>query len=158
MMRRSFSYRTRPIRHLETWEHDGWRLKVYGISAAGERPAAELIAAIKRQAASTLPQPAITAARYGIGFLYAHQGREGGGFASVNWWGNENELFHYQYEASADAVQELLPIEQTGGSSACVWDIAVIAHERQAWVDYVLANEAGPDVDAYLSAVMHADV
>jgi hypothetical protein len=152
------SYRTRPIRHIETWIHDGWRVKVYGISAAGDRPSAELVAAIKRQAAATLPRPAVTDDRYGVAFTYAHQGRDGGGFASVNWWGNENELFHHQYEAPADAVGALLPVEQTGGSSACVWDIAVIGYERQAWIDLVLANEAGPDIDAYMAAVMHADM
>jgi hypothetical protein len=158
MMQRTSSYRTRPIRFIERWEHEGWRMKVYGIAAAGDGPSADLVAAIERQAAATLPHPAVTDARYGVGFLYAHEGRDGGGFASVNWWANENELFHYQYEAPAGSVGALLPVERTGGSSACVWDIAVIAHERHAWIDCMLANEEGPDVEAYLAATMHADV
>ena len=154
----SSPYKTRPIRHLETWSHAGWRVKVYGISASDERPAEELVEAIKREAAVKLPTPAVTDDRYGVGFLYAHQGRDGGGFASVNWWGNENELFHYQYEASSDAVGELHPIEQTGGSSACVWDLAVIEHERRAWIECVLANDGGPDLNAYLARTLEADV
>src|SRR3990170_4258350 len=113
----SSPYKTRPIRHLETWAHEGWRVKVYGISASDERPADELVEAIKREAAAKLPAPPVTDERYGVGFLYAHQGRDGGGFASVNWWGNENELFHYQYEASSGSIAHLRPVEETGGSA-----------------------------------------
>lgn len=32
----------------------------------------------------------------------------------------------------------------------CVWELAVQAHEREAWLRHVLANPAGPDLDAYL--------
>lgn len=154
----SSPYKTRPIRHLETWEHDGWRVKVYGISAATDRPAQGLVDAIKAVAAQALPRPAIADSRYGVGFLYAHQGRDGGGFASVNWWGNENELFHHQYEASPNAVADLRPVDETGGSAGCVWDLAVIEHERQAWIECVLANDRGPDLDAYLDRTLDADV
>lgn len=151
-------YKPRPVRFLELWEHEGWRVKVYGISAGTDRPSQELVDAIRGVAAEVLPSPAVAHDRYGVAFLYAHQGRDGGGFASVNWWGNENELFHHQYEASAGAVSDLRPITETGGSSACVWDLAVIEHERKAWVDCVLANGAGPDLHAYLTRVLDAEV
>lgn len=157
-MQLSGPYKTRPIRFLELWEHQGWRVKVYGIAAASERPSPELVDAIKGVAAKTLPAPAVDDDRYGIAFLYAHQGRDGGGFASVNWWGNENELFHYQYEAQASTVGDLRSINETGGSTGCVWDLAVIEHERKAWVECVLANDAGPDLGAYLRTVLEADV
>jgi hypothetical protein len=158
MIELSGPYQTRPIRFQEIWEHDGWRLKVYGISALSDEPPAQLVAAIKSVAASTLPQPAVTDHRYGIGFLYAHEGRNGGGYASVNWWLNENELHHYQYEATPEGLDDLKPIEVTGGSAACAWDLAVIAFERDAWIETVLANESGPDLDAYLAREMNKDV
>lgn len=154
----STPYKARPVRYLETWEHEGWRVKVYGISGTGDRPAQELVDAIKSVAATTLPQPAVTEDRHGLAFLYAHQGGDGGGYTSVNWWARENELYHYQYESLANALDDLKPIEETGGSHCCVWDIAVIAHERQAWIDCVLANDAGPDLEAYLERTFEADV
>lgn len=154
----SAPYKARPIRFLELWDHEGWRVKVYGIAAAADRPSQELVDAIKQIADQVLPRPPIDDDRYGVAFLYAHQGRDGGGYASVNWWANENELFHHQYEASAEAVSDLRPIAETGGSSACVWDLAVIEHERKAWVDCVLANDAGPDLEGYLSRALEADV
>ena len=154
----SAPYKSRPIRFLELWEHEGWRVKVYGISASAERPSSQIVDAIKVKATETLPVPATDEDLYGVAFLYAHQGRDGGGFASVNWWGNENELFHLQYEAPGSAVSELRSVTETGGSTACVWDLAVIEHERKAWVKHVLANDAGPDLDAYLAAILEADV
>lgn len=157
-MKLSSPYKVRPIRFLELWEHEGWRIKVYGITAVGDRPSPQLVEAIKQVAIQMLPEPAVGEDRYGVAFLYAHQGRDGGGYASVNWWGNENELFHYQYEAPADAISDLRPVSETGGSSACVWDLAVIEHERKVWVDRVLANDSGPDLDAYLGSVLEADV
>lgn len=157
-MQLSAPYKTRPIRFLELWEHAGWRVKVYGVSARDERPPQELVDAIKAVAAKTLPQPAIADDYHGIAFLYAHQGANGGGYCSVNWWARENELYHYQHESDANQLAELKPIEETGGSPFCVWDLAVMEHERQAWVESVLANDAGPDFDAYLATVLEADV
>lgn len=151
-------YKTRPVRYLETWEHEGWKVKVYGISGIGERPARELVEAIKSVAARTLPQPATTEDRYGIAFLYAHQGGDGGGYTSVNWWARENELYHYQFESSREALEDLKPIDETGGSHCCVWDLAVMAHERQAWIDCILNNDAGPDLETYLARRLEADV
>jgi hypothetical protein len=40
---------------------------------------------------------------------------------------------------------------------ACVWDLRVICHERQAWIDATLTNPAGPDADAYLARQLNED-
>jgi hypothetical protein len=158
MLQLSAPYRRRPITFLETWEDDGWRLKIYGISALSEIPSSRLISAIKSVARTVLPRPAIAADRYGVGFLYAHQGRNGGGYASVNWWLNENELHHFQYEASPGGLDDLKSVEVTGSPIACTWDLAVMSFERDAWVETVLDNKSGPDLEAYLSRRMNADV
>jgi hypothetical protein len=39
-----------------------------------------------------------------------------------------------------------------------VWDGALLAFERQAWVDAVLNNPNGPSVEQYLSTQMNEDV
>jgi hypothetical protein len=39
-----------------------------------------------------------------------------------------------------------------------VWDLAVIAFERDAWLDAVLRNPAGPDVERYLATRLDADI
>src|SRR5262249_45540547 len=91
----------RPVRLLGLWEAAGWRLKVYGISYGREVPGPEAVAAAKRLAAAALPVPAVTADRYGIGFLGVHDGR-GACFVFLCWWAHENELYHLVWSAPAD--------------------------------------------------------
>lgn len=141
-------YEPRPVTSLGRHEADGWRLKVYGIAHRRARPRPELEAGARRLARTVLPRPATGGGRYGVGFLGIHDGR-GACFVFVDWWADENELHHRVFIAPGDRPTAL--VEHTGtGPAACVWDLAVLAHERQAWVDTVLANPAGPDVEAYL--------
>lgn len=67
----------------------------------------------------------------------------------VDYWANEYERFHFVYVSPADDPTALRFVTPTD-LSACVWDLRVIGFERQAWIDAVLANPAGPDLDKCL--------
>jgi hypothetical protein len=140
-------YTPRPIRPLDTWQLDGWTLKLYGISLAGRQPPASLIQSARPLAAATLPQPPVTANRYGIGFVGVHAGR-GADFVFVDWWENENEIHHVNFCGPSGEISRL---EEARGAVMCVWDLRVLEYERRAWIDCVLANPAGPDLPAYLA-------
>lgn len=150
MLRLLEPYSPRPIRFIELWEDGGWRIKVYGILYRGgaDRPDPELLTAARGAARARLPQPAVAEDRYGVGFLGVHRGR-GANLVFVDWWASENELHHHVYRANPGTPAALTDVTPTG-SAACVWDLRVIGFERDAWVETVLANPAGPDVDAYL--------
>ncbi len=161
------SYQPRPVRFLGLAELDGWRLKVYGISAHRERPDAEFVAAAQRRAVELLPSPPVWSAvpeagsdlswdRYGVGFLIVHEGREGV-FALVSWWVDETMLQHHVLFAPAQMPFKFASFSPTG-IVACVWELAVLAFERDAWLDTVLASPSAPDLDAYLSRHLNADV
>jgi hypothetical protein len=156
MIRLREPYRPRPVRCLEVWEHGGWRLKVYGIAYGRPAPRPALVGAAKEIAARVLPRPAVTEGRYGAGFLGVHDGR-GAAFVFVCWWSDENELHHVVHAGPADDPRRLAE-QPSGGTKACVWDLAVIGFERQAWVETVLKNPAGPDLDAYLARRLDAEV
>lgn len=149
-------YQMRPIRFLEWWTEAGWRLKVYGIAYRRDLPRPELVEAAKAVARPLLPQPAVGEGRYGVGFLGVHDGR-GANFVFLDWWGNENELTHHVWVSPADQPAALDDVTPTG-LTACVWDLAVLWFERQAWVEAVLARPDGPDLDAYLACCLNADV
>jgi len=144
----SEGYEPRAVSDLGTFESGEWRLKLAGISYRDDRPRPALVEAALRSASKVLPEPAITPTRYGVGFVGIHDGR-GACFCFVDWWEEENELHHHTFLAPPEAPASLA--ETTGtGFIACAWDLAVVSHERQAWIDHVLANPRGPDVDAYL--------
>ena len=142
-------YRPRRFTDLGTLEHDGWMLKITGIAYHSAEPRPELVEASLVVARDVLPRPAVSDDRYGIGYLGIHDGR-GACFTFVDWWEAENELHHHTFTAPWDEPAGLEDV--TGhGFVACAWDLALISHERQAWVTHVLANPNGPDLDAYLA-------
>ena len=154
-LRLSEPYRPRPIRFLELFEHAGWRIKLYGIAYRGERPGDALVTATREKAREVLPSPAVGPTRYGVGFAGAHQGR-GANFVFVDWWENENELNHHVFLSGPEDPTDLREITETG-VVACTWDLMLIAAERQAWVETVLANSDGPDLSAYLERRLSVD-
>lgn len=147
------AYATRPITPFGVERFGDWRLKVYGIAYQRERPQAPLLDAARQAARDHLPTPAVTSRRYGVGFLGAHEGREGN-FVFVDWWGDETDLHHCVFYSSLDQPAALRRAE-FGEPIACVWDVAVIAHERRAWLEHVLQRQDGPDPDGYLQDLLH---
>ena len=53
---------------------------------------------------------------------------------------------------------ERLEYKTPTGPTAGVWDGALLAFERQAWVDTMLNNPNGPDLEEYLFTRMNEDV
>jgi hypothetical protein len=149
-------YRTRTIRPLDLWKLERWRLKVYGIVYGGTAPRASLV-----EAARTAVQNAVCAldpadSNYGVGWVTVHDARDSV-FVLLDWWGGENMVFQRLWHGSSEA-----PASLTGGDLSapvmCVWELAVAAAERQAWIDCVLANPAGPDLERYLTVRLSDDV
>ena len=150
------SYRQRPTRFLELWQQGPWRLKVYGIAYDRAAPRPELIEAAKVVARQRLAGIPAFLPHYSVGFLGVHDGRTAN-FVFVDWWADENELHHHVYVSPTDEPGKLTYATPTG-LVACVWDLRVMAFERQAWLDAVLRNPQGPDLEAYLALRLNEDV
>jgi prepilin-type processing-associated H-X9-DG protein len=149
-------YQERSIRFLELWHQAGWRLKVYGIAYHGVAPRPELIAAAKAVAAERLATVPDSIRHYSVGFLGVHDGRTAN-FVFVDWWADENELHHHVYVSPTHEPARFTYITPSG-LTACVWDLRLMAFERQAWVDTVLKRHGGPDVEAYLQQRLNEDI
>lgn len=145
-------YEPRSIEFLELWRPAGWRVKVYGISYAGAEPSSSLIEAAKEAAVERL-QAARETEHFGIGFLGVHEGRDRS-VAFIDWWADENELHHHLYIAHGEESAVLLRPRREDEFVACVWDLEVIAFEREQWVRHILAFPDAPRFDDYLSAVL----
>lgn len=143
-------YQRLPIRFLELWQEAGWRLKVYTIAIPGNPISPELVQAAKQVAQRWLRQPAAPNQRsHEVGFIGIHEGR-GANFVFVDWWADESELHHHLYMSPVDRPSELQYVTPTG-LVASVWDLRIMCFERQVWIDTVLANPTGADIDAYVN-------
>ena len=128
-------------------------MKLYGIAWQGEFPRTELIDAAIRVTAATLLNE--TASNYKVGFIGVHDGR-GACFVFVDFWGNENELFHRVFLSGKNEPDKLVPRNEAD-SSVCVWDLRLQSFEREAWIKHILRKSNAPDLDGYLSETLNED-
>lgn len=143
------SYRPRAIGYHGVETVAGWTMKLYGISAHTSAPRAALLNATVEISAAVLPSPPQTGDRYGVGFAIAHDAADYC-FALVNWWSGENEVHQRLLSAPLDRPAALRPHQSA--AIGCVWELEVTDFERRAWMQHVLANPNGPDVEAYLTS------
>jgi hypothetical protein len=140
----------------EYWQLGQWRMKLYTITLPGMRIQHEWLHLAKQLADQRLPGEAINATQYGLGFMIVHQAAQDV-FITIDWWVLENELIHHAYTCPLSQPNDWQYVTPTG-RMACVWELAVIGFERQAWIDCILANPAGPDPQAYLQHQLNADL
>jgi hypothetical protein len=146
------AYRTRPIQFLELWNLNGWRLKVYGISARHPTLTPTLIdtkilAKAKKTAGSTAFSAPPPANAYGLGYVIVHEGRYGC-WLLLDWWTDEILLQHQLYRAAEESPH---PFNRVATDLvACLWELKVIAFESDAWISTIKASESGATLDGYL--------
>jgi hypothetical protein len=140
-------YQARSFRFIEPISIGDWRMKLYGIAWHRELPRHELVETAKRVAADQLAKE--TSHNYKVGFIGVHDGRDAC-FVFVDFWGNENELFHRVFLARSNDPAGL-SAAASADSSVCVWDLRLQSFEREAWIKHVLRKPDTPDFDGYLA-------
>lgn len=150
-------YSKRRVRPLPLLEFEDWRLKVYGVTAEGRRLDAALVNAARDAARRLLPKPGVAAPlRYGAGFVIAHAGLDAN-FVVIGWWGAQNELSLRVLTSPPGQTRCLEERTNAEGSVACVWDMAILWAEREAWVTHVL-RPGGADFEGYLTATLEGEI
>ncbi len=149
-------YQTRPVRFIRNADVGDWRLKVYGIARPGHEPRPELVDAALALARDVYPEPARGDDRHGLGFFVVHDSRTFG-IVLYYWWQSTNELHQRVFLSPLDDVTALQPYEGPQ-AAGCVWEMAAIDYERRAWIEDILANPSGPDVERYLDRHFDGDV
>ena len=148
-------YEPRPVRFIRLDQRGDWRLKVYGISTPGRTPRPELVIAAMDLARDVLPDPAVSDERYGVGILVVHDSASYC-FALYYWWQSANELHQRVYAAPLDEPRALAKLTDPG--AGCVWELSIVDFERRAWLEDVLTNPNGPDIDRYLTRQLSTEV
>lgn len=138
-------YQPRTIQFVDLYDSQGWKLKVYSILHPDKTLNAQLIEAAKRTALDFLPD-ATEPGHYGVGFVSVHQGKSYD-FVTVGYWTYSTELRHQSYMRASSATATLAPISTELSSD--VWDLRLLAFERDAWVNKMLEAESAK-VEAYL--------
>lgn len=135
-------YIARPIRYLGLAEPRGFRIKQYAIQYGSGEYRIDDFARGLHLAFDSLPHPAATAVRPGVGFAIAHQGN-GADYCVLGWWDNENELPLHIFVRSQKPDAPWRPAQ--GSESVCVWDLEVIGYERKVYIETLLGGGTPED-------------
>lgn len=145
-----YRYEPRPIRFLGVRTTPaGWNVKNYAIMAVGHGDTLPKVGVEAAWQALTAALPVHSAHdSHGVAVLTMHLGLQGF-WVLIDWWAYGDVLMHRHLRAPVDDVTNLQDAA-ADGFGPCVWELAVQAHERRAWLQHVLANPQGPDLGAYL--------
>ncbi|MEM1178233.1 MAG: hypothetical protein AAGM22_07820 [Acidobacteriota bacterium] len=141
---------------LELLEVDGWRLKLYGMGLhAQAMPDAELVDACRDLVIRALPTPAISEGRHGVGFATIHAGEQGD-YLILDWWMGRDILKHHLFGAPRPHGGQLR-YGWPDNACCCIWEMAVLWFERNAWFKHVLDRGRG-DLEGYLAERLEGTV
>lgn len=140
-------YVPRPVESHGRMQRSGHELKLYSIRYGGAPIDLDAYGEGIEMALSRLPHADPEAGRPGLGFLIVHRGR-GMDYVVLAWWDRENEL---PVRVFVRPDEDWRPAGES--ESFCVWDLEVMNHERNAYVETVLREK--PDgAEAYLRRVL----
>jgi hypothetical protein len=88
----------------------------------------------------------------GLGFVLLHWCGESFYFLIVCTWNHSNELWETVYYKDGDAMLDFAPFPREGvhKPAFCVWELAPVWHEQQAWVRFLGSARDGAATAAYL--------
>lgn len=91
-----------------------------------------------------------------FGFVFLHRCGEDFYFLGLCTWRENNELWKTQFFIETDTMDgfALYPQEGPHKDTYCVWELAAVCHEMQAWTTYLKSNRTEQDADRYLTAVI----
>jgi hypothetical protein len=124
-----------------------WDIRQHAVVYGNDAFDASRFVAPVEAALASLPQPARTASRLGVGFVIQHQGR-GMDYLVLGWWDRENELplRIWVDERNGEGWRAA-----RGEESVCVWDLEILWTEREAYVGTIMSSHDPAARGAYLS-------
>lgn len=148
------SYKPRYISFLEIHEITDWKVKIYSISTNKATINPSKLKLAKQKLASWLFNCKTSEFKsHEHATLILHQG-ETDFFAVLTYWLDENMIQICSYKLEGDAFKLI----SENGCITCVWELAVIWHERNAWVKHILMQPNEPNFNAYLDAQLNQSV
>ena len=119
-------------------ELGGSVLKWYDIAPADE-PVPGPIRALARGSLRGAVDSGAIALDEDLGFVILHRCGESFYFLLVSTWRNDNELWETVWAKDGDADPEFhpWPLDGPHRPTFCVWELGVVAHERDAWARFL---------------------
>ena len=143
-------YKPRQISFLENEQCGAWTVKVYTITHLSDFSSTEALKAAYHKLPQWLQEAEVSEwPVYNMAFLVLHEGRDGV-WALLNWWTGGEMLRTLTYYTGLEGTIDFQHAPKVG-SMACVWEMQVIQHEREAWMQHVLKQAENPNFKGYIT-------
>lgn len=139
-------FRSRPTRPLGIVVVNGWKLKRYEITLDGDPVPKPIHTGAEETLVNHLP--GVPPAEIGAGFVVLHLGAESVWLLADLWTGDI--ISQHTFVAPLEDPGSFEPVP-AGGPTACVWELKVHSHERNAYVHHILDPASGPDQEGYFA-------
>ena len=92
-----------------------------------------------------------------MGFVILHRCGVDFYFLLVSSWKNGNELWESVYAKQSDEHADFaeFPLESRHHATFCVWELAAVWHEQQAWRRFLLSDQSESAKSEYLNDHCH---
>lgn len=147
------SYRKRNILFDEKVNLENWVVKVYTITTEAFFESGEVLVNVKGRLPTLLKE---AKDHHNSAFLIVHEGTDGV-WSLVNWW-TGNEMLRTNTYFTSYKEKEKISLFPTSGSMACVWELPVINHEKNAWIQHVLMKASNPDFQNYYKDTIQGSI
>ncbi|HSK15244.1 MAG TPA: hypothetical protein VK915_03655 [Gaiellaceae bacterium] len=150
-VRAEYRHADKEIRPSESLLLDEALLKWYDV-ASGDAPVPGAVRALARRSLRAAAKAGAIELRGELGFVVLHRCGESFYFLLVCTWRNDNELWEtvWAKDGEEDPDFRPWPVEGTHRPTFCVWELAAVCHERQAWARYLRSARDEPAKLAYL--------
>lgn len=141
-------YRPRYVSNLGQWNIGGLEFKIYGL-VADHKEIDEVVLNTARSfvQGEVLPRVADQGDDNGMGFLIIHPGELGVSILA-HWWIQGSVLCQQNYRKLYAAPEPMDTAKRP--VVACVWELALINAEQEAWRKTMMTDEPSPS--AYMNA------
>lgn len=148
-------YQPRHVRRLMVHKYFDWQIKIYTILMENDEIETKVLDVILANVPQLLAKHnKHKVNHYNLATMIVHKGIDAC-FVIINWWVNDNMLQHHVY-----AIDENDQITEFANNEiiTCIWEMAVLWHERNAWIKYILTNPTQADMDAYVNDFIEGKV
>ena len=145
-------FKERAVKYLGLYEFDDWKFKIYSLKYDETRITDGIEEIIKLEIPNWVKKKTQinSFSNYKIGTVIIHEAVDSI-LTIINWWVYENVLQNHVYYSEYKTPNKLEDFSNKG-VQFCVWEMNIIWHERNLWVEHILKNSKKPDWKSYLSS------
>lgn len=144
-------FKKRAVSYLGLHEFNDWKFKIYSLKYDETRIIPDIEKIIKSKLPNWVKEKTQINSfpNYKIGTVIIHEAKDCV-LTIVNWWVYENVIQNHVYFSELDSPNDIEDYSNKG-VQFCVWEMNIIWHERNLWVEHILKKSEKPDWKSYLN-------